>query len=158
RKARPFPFAACAAMAGVYVLLTTRGAGYAAGGVFLMIAGLMAHDAYRRLRFPTGQGGRGMVEIDERRITYFTAQGGGSISLDDVTRIEAHRNRRCQVTWVFYASDDMLSVPANAMGSDALFDAFVALPGINHAQAQAAASGEGPDVFLIWQKDRSTLH
>ncbi|MGB1235497.1 MAG: hypothetical protein ACPG5U_07175 [Planktomarina sp.] len=157
-KARPFILAGCMASFGIYIMLTTRGAGYLAAGVFILIAGLIAHDAYRRIMFPKGSGGVGLVEVDERRITYLSGGGGHSISIEDLTRVEAHRNGRGRVTWVFYSDEETLSVPANAMGNDKLFDAMVALPGLNHEQAQAAARGQGPDMFLVWQRDKRRLH
>ncbi|MEO0358823.1 MAG: hypothetical protein AAF386_11130, partial [Pseudomonadota bacterium] len=120
--------------------------------------GLVAHDAVRRARFPKGDGGPGMVDVDERQITYMSAAGGGSVSLDTLTRVEAHRNRRGHVTWVFYGEDGTVSVPAAASGADALFDAMTALPGVNYDQAAAAARGQGPDVYLVWNQDRTRLH
>jgi hypothetical protein len=51
-----------------------------------------------------------------------------------------------------------LSVPGDAEGTDALFDALVALPGINYSQAEAAMQGKDSDIFLIWQRDRAKLH
>lgn len=145
-------------LAGAYWAATSLGLAIAAG---VMVAGmgvLIAHDGYRRMRFPHGVGGAGVVEVDERQITYLSGTGGNSVSLDMLQRVEAHRNMRGSITWVFFAEDGMLNVPADAQGSEALFDAMVALPGVNYAQAEAAAQGQGPDLFLIWQRDRTKLH
>ncbi len=158
RKARPFILAGLIGCFGFYILFTTRGTGYIAGAVVLGIAGLIVHDTIRRARFPKGDGGPGLVEVDERRITYLSSGGGASVSLDTLTRVEAHRNRRGHVTWIFYDEDGMLSVPASASGSDVLFDAMTALPGVNYDQAAAAAKGQGPDVFLVWTRDRKALN
>jgi hypothetical protein len=49
-------------------------------------------------------------------------------------------------------------VPGDAEGTGKLFDALVALPGVNYAQAEAASQGCGPDLFLIWQRNRRKLH
>lgn len=158
RKYRSFILAGLIGLAGVYILFTGHGTAYLAAVMFLLIAALAAHDGYKRLRFPAGTGGAGVVEVDERRISYLAAQGGKSMSLDDLSRVEIHRNSRGRITWVFYSPGEMFEVPGDAMGTDKLFDALVALPGVNYAQAEAASQGQGPDLFLIWQKDRTKLH
>jgi hypothetical protein len=78
--------------------------------------------------------------------------------MDSLDRIELHRSVKGLVTWIFYGPDGMLSVPGDAEGTDALFDALVALPGINYSQAEAAMQGTDPDIFLIWQRNRAKLH
>lgn len=142
----------------VYGFFDWYGLGKYAAGVIGVIGVLVAFDGWRRVRFPRGAGGLGVVEIKERRITYFSSGLGGSVSLDALQRCEVHRNSKGRITWVFYDSEGMLEVPGDAAGSDNLFDALVALPGVNYAQASAAAQGQGPDVFLIWAKDRNKLH
>jgi len=149
---RMFLFAGLAALFGMYILLTTRGFGYVAGGVIIVIAALLVHDAYRRLKFPHGADGPGVVDVTERQITYFSASGGGAISLDALQRVEAHRNTAGRLTWMFYAGVDMLAVPGDAQGSDTLFGALIALPGVDLTQAEAESLDKGADVFLIWEK------
>lgn len=150
---------ACVGLAVVLVFAMTRTQGYLpyVFGVALIIPGALGWDAVRRLRFPGREGGFGVVEVDERQITYL-ARHGGAISIEALTRVEAHRNARGSITWVFMADDTTLSVPAEAKGAPKLFDALTALPGVNYAQAEAAAKGEGPDLFLIWTRDRTKLH
>ena len=150
--------AACIVLFGAYIMLTTFGLGRVAGGVVLAMGALVAHDTWRRARFPTGTGGLGVVEIDERRLTYFAGHGGGSISMDTLQRAEIHRNGRGHITWVFYDDDGMVEVPGDATGTDQLFDALTALPGVNYDQVDAATKGQGPDLFLIWARDRKSLH
>ena len=87
-----------------------------------------------------------------------TARVEKSISIDSLDQIELHRNAKGRVTWVFYGPDGILSVPGDAEGTEALFDALVALPGINYSQAEAAMQGKDSDIFLIWQRDRAKLH
>ena len=67
--------AGCAVVLAVYILFTTRVLGMSQQA-FLVIGGLIAHDAYRRLKFPHGDGGPGVVEVGERQITYLTGRGG----------------------------------------------------------------------------------
>ncbi|MGB0798010.1 MAG: hypothetical protein ACPGRD_01655, partial [Planktomarina sp.] len=68
RKFKTFILAGLFACFGFYLIFDQVGLGKVAGGVVLTMAALVAHDGYRRMRFPAGQGGVGMVEVDERRI------------------------------------------------------------------------------------------
>jgi hypothetical protein len=99
-----------------------------------------------------------VVDVDERRVSYLSAEGGMSISMDTLERIELHRNTKGRITWVFYGPEGLLSVPGDAEGTDKLFDALVALPSVNYTQAQAATQGKGPDLFLIWRRNHTKLH
>jgi hypothetical protein len=158
RQYRGFILAGLIGMVGAYVLMTTFGTARLAGIFILVVAGLVGQDAYRRFSFPSGSGGPGVVEVDERQVSYLSSGGGASISLDSLDRVELHRNGRGRITWVFFGTDEMLSVPGDAEGTDKLFDALVALPGVNYDQAHAATQGKGSDLFLIWQKNRTKLH
>jgi len=155
---RGFILSAMIVLAGVYILASSFGTTRIAGGIILIIGLLVGHDAYRRFKFPNGRGGRGVLEVDERRVSYLFGGIETSISMDSLDRIELHRSVKGVVTWIFYGPDGMLSVPGDAEGTDALFDALVALPGINYSQAEAAMQGTDPDIFLIWQRNRAKLH
>lgn len=155
---RGFILSAMIVIAGVYILASSFGTTRIAGGIILIIGLLVGHDAYRRFKFPSGRGGRGVLEVDERRVSYLFGGIETSISMDSLDRIELHRSVKGLVTWIFYGPDGMLSVPGDAGGTDALFDALVALPGINYSQAEAAMQGTDPDIFLIWQRNRAKLH
>ncbi|MGV6838658.1 MAG: hypothetical protein ACWA40_00545 [Planktomarina sp.] len=152
RRNRPFILAGMVALFGLYIVLNTRGFGYVAGGVIIAIAGLLAHDAYRRMRFPVGEDGPGVVDVTERQITYLSAMGGGAVSLDALHRVEVHRNAQGRLMWMFYAGGDSLAVPGDAEGVAALFEALIALPGVDLQQAEAANTGKGTDIFLVWAK------
>ena len=158
RKYRGFIFAGMVLIAGLLIVLSSFGTTRLMGGVIAVMGALIGHDAYRRFKFPVGHGGAGVVEVDERQVSYFTAGKGHSISLDSLERIELHRNMHGRTTWVFFGPEGMLSVPGDAEGTGNLFDALVALPGVNYAQAEAASQGRGPDLFLIWQRNRRKLH
>ena len=130
------------------------------GGLLVGLGLALLWLGYRRVRFPKGEGGPGLVEVTERQISYLTAAGGGAIALDGLARVEVHTGAS-GILWVFtVATGEQLSIPGNARGAEALFDALVSLPGSNYDQAvQAAQAGAGqPDKFLIWQKDRRALH
>ena len=158
REYRGFILGGLILTAGLFTIFTSHGTIRIAGGLFMVIGGLIGHDAYRRFKFPTGHGGSGVVEVDERRVSYLAAGSGTSISMDMLDRIELHRNAKGRITWVFFGPEGILSVPGDAEGTDKLFDALVALPGVNYTQAEAATQGRGPDLFLIWQRNRAKLH
>ncbi len=143
---------------GLFGVFDWPGLGRYGGVIVMAMGGLIALDGWKRVRFPSGSGGPGVVEVRERRITYFSAGMGRAVSLDSLQRCEVHRNARGRITWVFYDTDGMMEVPGDAEGTDGLFDALVALPGVNYAQAQDAAQGQGPDIFLIWNRERTKLN
>ncbi|MEM6477730.1 MAG: hypothetical protein AAF647_01660 [Pseudomonadota bacterium] len=126
-------------------------------GIALIVLG------FRRVRFPTGAGGTGLVEVTERQIAYLTGAGGGAVAIDGLERVEV-RADTAGITWLFTArSGEVLAIPGNARGAEALFDALVSLPGINHEEAVRAARSpslprHGAETFLIWQRDRKALH
>lgn len=158
RNYRGFILAVMILMLGFIILFTSFGMTRAAGGFFVIVGILVGHDTYRRLKFPSGKGGLGVVEVDERRVSYLSGGVETSISIDLLDRVELHRKLNGRVTWIFYGPDGRLSVPGDSEGTDALFDALIALPGINYSQAEASVQAEGPDVFLIWQRNRMKLH
>lgn len=118
---------------------------------------------WRKVRFPDGGGGPGMVEVTERQIAYLTGAGGAAVAIESLTRIEVLTGASGFV-WVFTtATGDVLHIPGDARGAEAIFDALVSLDGINYDQAQQAARAPGslaqtPDTFLIWQRNRRALH
>jgi hypothetical protein len=158
RQYRGFILGGLILAAGLCVILTSFGTTRLAGGLFVVMGALIGHDAYRRVKFPSGKGGAGVVEVDERRVSYLSAGICVSVSMDTLERIELHRNTKGRITWIFYDPEGMLSLPGDAEGTDKLFDALVALPGMNYSQAEAATQGKGPDLFLIWQRNRVKLH
>lgn len=133
------------------------------GGVIVLISVAWAVIALRRARFPTGEGGQGMVEVDERQITYLSPLGGGVASIDLLVQVEIETNSfgptAPDLYWLFH-SDGMplLRIPGDAAGIDALFDVLSALPGADFARAAEAAAATRNAKFVIWQKDRRKLH
>ena len=157
-KYRGFILASFIVTMGIFIISISFGATRIMGVFSLVLGGLIGHDAYRRFKFPSGKGGAGLVDVDERCVSYLSAEGGMSISMDTLDRIEVHRNAKGRINWVFYGPEGILSVPGDAEGTSKLFDALVALPGVNYTQAEAATHGKGPDLFLIWQRNRTKLH
>ncbi|MGR3435434.1 MAG: hypothetical protein ACU0CO_11195 [Shimia sp.] len=112
----------------------------------------------RRVVFPPGGDGPGIVEITERRIAYMGPETGGVVSIDALARVEIETGRAGLVWHLAGADGTRLAIPGAARGADGLFDALIALPGLNEAEAARAVRARTHDRFLIWQADRRALH
>ena len=129
----------------------------------MAIGAALIWEGIRRARFPAGAGGPGVVELDERQITYFGPTGGAAISLDDVARIEiittAAGPLDSDLYWLFSANDGgHLRIPGDAQGAQVLFDALAMLPGVDYDAAIRAAGTTEARHFTIWQKRHRQLH
>ena len=125
------------------------GAGLSLAGAALILAGI------QRARFRSGGGGSGVVEIDERRITYLGPFGGGAVAVDDLVEIGVDPSR----SWLVQdRGGTHLMIPMNAEGADALFDAFAAVPGMTSAKLVEAARSNPRHYTTIWAKAHGTLH
>jgi hypothetical protein len=112
----------------------------------------------QRLRFRRGGGGAGVVEIDERRLSYWGPLTGGIIDLDDLARLSLDPGGK-PLHWVLTPHQgQVLHIPVDAEGADALFDAFAALPGLP-AERMLDLLAHPPDrPVTLWQSGRLRLH
>ena len=148
-------FGALLAAVGIRLILTTYGAlfligcGAVVAGIALVFAGV------QRARFRTGGGGAGVVDVDERRITYFGPFGGGSLAVADIVEIGVDPSR----AWLLRDTHGThLMIPMNAEGAEALFDAFSAVRGLSHARLVEAARSAPQEYTTIWRKSQMRLH
>ena len=122
------------------------GALLAAFGLGLILTGIP------RARSRSGGGGPGVVEVDERRLTYFGPLSGGAMALEDIVRIAADPDRR----WVLTSTDgELMTIPMDAEGGDTLFDAFSALPGLPAHRLASVMQGSVPSRRVIWEKEHA---
>ncbi|MCW8843398.1 MAG: hypothetical protein OQK00_08295, partial [Rhodobacteraceae bacterium] len=56
-------------------------------GIFL-VGTLVVFTGVQQARFRTGEGGPGVVQVDEGEVMYYGPLSGGSVALRDVSRIE----------------------------------------------------------------------
>jgi hypothetical protein len=125
------------------------GCGLAIIGAALIVAGV------QRARFRSGGGGAGVVDLDERRITYFGPYGGGAVSVEDLVEIGVDPSR----SWLIRdVNGTHLMIPMNAEGADALFDAFAAVPGLTPARLVEAVRSTPRQYTTIWAKPQGRLH
>lgn len=124
----------------------------AIGGGALIVTGL------QRARFRSGKGGPGVVQVDERQISYFGPLDGGIVAMDEITGLSLDARSDPPVWVLRQPGQPPLHIPVNAEGSDALFDAFAALPGIRteHMLSQLKAKPDHP--VVIWSKQAARLH
>ncbi len=106
----------------------------------------------RRARIHSAYGGVGVVQVNERQITYLAPVGGGFSSLDDVLRIEIARDRAGLSVWRFYQPAGLLTIPARAQGAEALFDALTALSGADIDAAIRATNISPDNTVVIWER------
>ena len=123
----------------------------------LAVLGLVsAWYAWRRVRVKAGNDGPGVLEVDERRLSYFGPFGGTSISLDDVIRIEIETTELGPFTedmfWLFHTRTETARIPSSAQGGDKIFDVLSSFSGADYDAAIRASSSSKRDNFLIWQK------
>ena len=113
--------------------------------------------AVQRLRFAGGAGGAGLVEVDERQLSYFGPLSGGIMALGDLVRVDLDPTGR-PAHWVLTdQAGQLLHIPVNAAGAEALFDLFAALPGIRTGRMLEALRGRPAQKVLIWQAAQARL-
>jgi hypothetical protein len=122
-------------------------------GIVLLLIGLAVFWAsFRRLQFRADEDGPGLVEVTERQITFLSALGGGSVDIEAMTRLELRTNIGAGRVWVLKQSEGpTLFIPITASGTDKLFDAFAALPGIDMAHVIAAVKTQTDKREVVWR-------
>ncbi len=126
--------------------------------VIVLLGAALIFTGVQRLRFRQGGGGAGVVQIDERRLTYFGPLTGGMIDLDDLIRLDLDPTGK-PAHWMLFASGGPpLAIPVNAEGADALFDVFAALPGIRTELMLETLSRAPDKPVTIWSSERRRLH
>lgn len=133
-------------------LIKWMGLALAGFGTVILWSGL------RRARIRSAHGGVGVVQIDERQVTYLAPVGGGFASLDDVVRIEIGRDLAGLPVWRFQQLGAVLTIPARAEGAEAIFDALTALSGANIDAAIRAVNTPPNDTVVIWTRGVAKLH
>ncbi len=127
---------------------------------WVLVAGgaLMFLPALRRARFAArghAGAGPGVVRIDEGRVLYMGPVTGGAIALREMTALHLRRDDATTAHWVLAEAGALLTIPTDAAGSDALFDAFTALEGLSADRLIAALSGDQPGTTRLWVRDRT---
>lgn len=151
------------ALIGLYNILRPGWVLQALGVVCILAGGAIAYTAFRRARFPAAKDGPGVVEVDERQISYFSAYSGGAVSIEALARIRIETTDSGpwgeDMYWIFEEDGgNTLHIPASASNIEGLFDAFSALDGVNYDAVTKATGSTENGEFLIWSKQRAQLH
>lgn len=124
------------------------------GYVLIGLGAVAMVPAVRRARFITGGDGPGVVQIDEGRILFMGPETGGAMALDDLGILSLRRDRDGKSAWVLADASQLLVIPVDASGADALFDAFAALPGLNIDRLIASVQNRTYGSQRLWVRDR----
>jgi hypothetical protein len=128
--------------------------------IVVALAGVVvAYAGWQRGRFRTGQGGVGVVKVDEREIGYFGPMEGGVAAIDALMRVELQPAPNGIHNWVLVVwGDAPLKIPANAANVEALFDVFSVLDGFEMQKMLVATRAKSARTVLIWEKTVVRLH
>lgn len=144
------------ALAGLWVW-SLGGYFYAGLGIVIALTGLaLSYTGWRRLRFHGAGEAPGVVEVMEGQITYLAPEGGGFAAITEITAIALDFTLSGQPRWrIAQAGGPDLAIPAAAEGTEALFDAFVSLPGADPARFMAALKRRPAEGGLtVWRRRR----
>ncbi len=123
------------------------------GVVLALVLGSLFYVALLRMHLRSDASGPGLVEIDERNITYLAPQLGGVVSLDSIRKIDVSPTRSGRRNWVLYSYDvPPVMIPFNAQGADRLIESFSALPGLGVERISRAARSNSLVIETIWEK------
>ena len=114
------------------------------GLAFLALGAEWALTAWRRLRFQQDGEAPGILRVTEAQIAYFGPRIGGFIGLPDLTEIRLLTLRGRRIWKLKQGDGQLLHIPVEANGTEALFDAFATLPGIDMAALVAALGADAP--------------
>jgi len=127
-------------------LLTIPGAACVVAGLALIWLGV------QRARFRGSGDGPGVVQVDEGQINYFGPLTGGAVALHELERLSLDASGHPAHWRLDQPGQPALLIPVDAAGSDALFDAFAALPGIRTERMLAELQSAHPQAVVIWER------
>jgi len=128
------------------------------GGIVIGLAVLLAIVGFQRARFRQKGGGIGFIQVSEARITYFGPLTGGTIALPELIKI-SYDHKSLPAHWVLHDEiGQSLFIPANAQGTESLFDAFASLDGFQTEAMLRTINTSSHDVSVIWRRNQTTRH
>ena len=124
------------------------------GLVLVMVVGSLLYVSYLRARLRRDVTGPGLVEIDERSITFFGPTTGGEVELDNITRIQISTlpSNLGDRNWIIWHHGGSLVIPVAASGADQLLEVLTALPGFRYDTTLNAIDANTQEIFTIWTK------
>lgn len=129
-----------------YGLYVWAGGALAVLGLALLITGL------QRGRFAQGQGGPGVVQLDEGELSYFGPLSGGHMPIAEITRIVFDPTGTPGHWCLESATAQPLYIPVTAAGAELLFDVFSSLPGLHTEEMLVTIATPPKAPTLIWRR------
>ena len=142
-------------MGSLQAASSTVGVVNALSWVTALIGAALFIEGVRRARLPRDAGGVGVVEVDERQITYLGPLGGGALSINELARVKVKTTElgpaASDFFWEFTdRQGQRLTIPGDAENASALFDALTALPGADYEAVIKASGSTEQGEFLVW--------
>jgi len=107
----------------------------------------LAIAAAQKVRFRPNSDGAGVVTLDERRVTYLGPIDGGVADLDLMVQLDITPDPAWRI---INGGGEHLDIPTDAMGVEALFDVFTALPGIKTEYMLSLLNSPRPAKMTVW--------
>lgn len=114
------------------------------GLAILALGAGWALTTWRRLKFQQDGEAPGIVRVTEAQIAYFGPRIGGFVGLPDLSEIRLLTLRGRRIWKLKQGDGQLLHIPVESDGAEALFDAFATLPGIDMAALVAALGSDAP--------------
>lgn len=144
---------------GGWLAATSLGLIAVFGWIIIALGAVTVFTGVQRARFRTGDGGAGVVQVDEREVIYFGPLEGGTVSIEALTQVELHPFEGEANRWMlFEPGRKPLFIPTDAEHAEDLFDAFGVLKGFETQRMLNALSAPTSHPIVIWQKDKNQLH
>lgn len=122
-------------------------------GIALIVVGaLLIWLGIQRGRFRGAADGAGAVQVDEGQVTYFGPLTGGTIDLREMQSLTLAGTMFPAHWRLEQRGVPPLLIPVNAVGAEALFDAFATLPGLRTERMLSTLKANPRQEVVIWQR------
>lgn len=146
-------------MWGGWLAATSLGLIAIFGWIITALGTVTIFTGVQRARFRIGDGGAGVVQVDEREVIYFGPLEGGSVSIEALTQVELHPHEDGTHRWVLTEPGRrQLSIPTDAEHAEILFDVFGVLSGFETQRMLHALNTLSAHPVVIWQKEPPQPH
>ncbi|MGB0959209.1 MAG: hypothetical protein ACPGVK_03080 [Halocynthiibacter sp.] len=139
---------------GFWIFWITFGFVQYLGLALMMLGLLLLWTGFVKARLRILGGAQGVLEVDERQLTWFGPYGGYVISLNEVLKIEVSGTGDPQAAhWVFTdPTQGPISVPMAAKGNESLIDALSLFRGLKYARVQELLQKGTQFREVVWRK------
>ena len=137
---------------GLYWALSVGGLLGWVGWALAIIGAALAMIGVRRVKFRQDGQGPGVVRVDEGKISYFGPLHGGAVAASELERLTLDPTHHPAVWILEQPGWPPLHIPVNAAGTEDLFDAFSALPGLDSGQLIRHLNRDSPMPQVIWER------